>query len=248
LGRIIIAADLGLEDRVLEIGPGLGPLTARILERTPRLLAIEKDLRLVEHLREKFGALDGFELRAGDAMEILRTEPRDWSEWKVVSNLPYSVASPILVALADAPGAPRRIVATLQLEVARRVAAAEDTEAYGLLSLLLQLHYRVAGLFKIPATCFFPAPEVDSACVTLVRRETPLLTPAHAPVFSRVVKRGFSQRRKMMMKLLREDWPETVLAAAYQTVGLAVSTRAEAVSLFQFVALTRILAESGRGK
>jgi 16S rRNA (adenine1518-N6/adenine1519-N6)-dimethyltransferase len=137
------------------------------------------------------------------------------------------------------------MVATLQLEVARRAAAAENDEAYGLLSLLLQLRYESAGLFKIPATCFFPAPEVDSACLTLVRREVPLLTRELSREFCRIVKRGFSQRRKMMFKLLREDWPAPSLSDAFQELNLPVLVRAEAVSLSQFVSLTRLLAESG---
>ena len=247
LARIISAAELCAEDRVLEIGPGLGPLTERILERTRNVLAIEKDRRLIGSLHKKFAGIEKFELREGDAMEILREEPRDWSGWKVVSNLPYSVASPLLVMLAGAGGPPKRIVATLQLEVARRIVSRENEEHYGLLSLMLQLPYETAGLFKIPASCFFPAPDVDSACVTLVRREHPLLDRVHLTEFHRIVKRGFSQRRKMMLKLLREDWPETALARAFHTLGLHSTTRAEAVSLLQFAALTKLLTAAEPG-
>ncbi len=244
LRRIASAAGLEPDDKVLEIGPGLGPLTEVILERTGRVLAIEMDRRLVDYLRERFSRVPGFELREGDALAIIRTERHDWSDWKLVSNLPYSVASPLLVELAIGPAAPRLITVTLQREVAERVAAAEGGETYGTLSLLIQLRYEPAGLFKIPATCFFPAPDVDSACVTLVRREVPLLDRAESAIFIKLVKRGFSQRRKMMFKLLRQDWPEAPLRAAFDALGLNVTARAETVSLARFVALTKDLVRS----
>ena len=141
-----------------------------------------------------------------DALDYLRRLRRDWSGWKLVSNLPYSAASPMLVELAQAEGCPERMVATLQHEVARRIVAGAGREDYGVLSLLLQLRYEPGELFKIPADCFFPAPDVDSACVTLVRRERALLPERHAD-FERLVKLSFSQRRKMMHKLLKAVWP-----------------------------------------
>ena len=119
------------------------------------------------------------------------------TDWKVVSNLPYSVASPILVELARSPTSPRLNVATLQLEVAQRIGAEHGSKDYGLLSLLMQLRYELRGQFKIPASCFFPEPDVDSACITLVRRAQPLLDDKTELVFERIIKRAFSQRRKI---------------------------------------------------
>src|SRR5204863_7413176 len=136
-----------------------------------------------------------------------RNERRDWREWKLVSNLPYSVASPILVELALSECCPARMTATLQLEVAQRLTAAPGDESYGILSLLVQVNYAPNDSFKIPAACFFPQPDVDSACVTLARRPDRLLSVAQQETFVKIVKRAFSQRRKMMMKLLKEDWP-----------------------------------------
>jgi 16S rRNA (adenine1518-N6/adenine1519-N6)-dimethyltransferase len=245
LRRIVAAAELTPEDSVLEIGPGLGPLTELLLAGAGRVLAIEKDRRLVALLRERFAAaLDAgrLELLHADALEILRAPPRDWTRWKLVSNLPYSVASPILVELALAPAAPERLVATLQWEVARRLTAAPGGADYGVLTLLVQARFEPRAQFKIPAACFFPAPEVDSACVALARRPEPLLTAAQLPVFTAVVKRAFSQRRKMMFKLLKEDWPAARLGRAFAQAGLAPDVRAEAVTLEQFAQLTRTLA------
>ncbi len=282
LERIVATAALTPADQVLEIGPGLGPLTQLLLARAGQVLAIEKDARLVAVLQERFAAQiatpppaptvdssqrecrgeDGLspdfqprsanlgdepspprlKLLHADALEFLKREPRDWRDWKLVANLPYSVASPILVELAAGARAPKLVVVTLQLEVARRLMARTDDDDYGVLTLLVQLDFAPHGWFKIPPGCFFPAPEVDSACVCLARREQPLVPEALRQTFRRLVKRSFSQRRKMMLKLLKQDWPKEKLAAAFAELNISPQERAEKLSLEQFAALTRILA------
>ncbi len=244
LRRIVEAASLSRTDQVLEIGPGLGPLTELILEKSGKVMAIEKDGRLVTILQERFAGLitrGHLDLLNDDALEFLRSNPRDWSAWKLVANLPYSVASPILVELAQPDRAPSMLVATLQLEVARRIVAKPSTDDYGLLTLLLQLHYEPVGIFKIPAGCFFPPPDVDSACIVLKRRNQPLLDRAGCLRFTRIVKRAFSQRRKMMLKLLRADWDETRIGTAMEKASIGTNARAEEVSLEKFVTLTESL-------
>ena len=301
LRRIVDAAALTTVDKVLEIGPGLGPLTELLIDGAGEVFAIEKDLRLVGFLRERFGLIDQTDKspaltpalspeereknasfsttlpnlsnrssgepplpgeRAGeradtyftskilspklfllhdDALKYLQRERRDWSGWKLVANLPYSVASPILVELAQSVVPPQRLVATLQLEVARRLMATADDDDYGVLTLLVQLRYEPVDWFKIPSGCFYPEPEVDSACVVLKRRATPLLTGSGPAAFEKIVKRGFSQRRKMMLKLLKQDWPAEKLAAAFEQLSLSPQVRAEKLNLDQFVALTEIL-------
>ncbi len=241
LRRIVAAAELRPGDQVLEIGPGLGPLTELLLAQAGEVLAIEMDRRLVDFLQNRFREARHFILRHDDALEFLRREPADWSDWKLVANLPYSVASPILVELAQGARGPQRLVATLQLEVAQRLVAQAGDRDYGLLALLVQLSYQPKGLFKIPATCFFPVPDVDSACVTLIRRPEPLLNAGQTQVFTKIVKRAFSQRRKMMFKLLKEDWPVETLQRAFTQARLPAQIRAEAASLEQFVTLTQAL-------
>ena len=258
LRRIVQAAELTQQDKVLEIGPGLGPLTEVLLEKAGEVLAIEKDARLTDFLRERLdagqrsrlspsskkletGSTPVLRLLHDDALEFLRREPRDWSDWKLVANLPYSVASRILVELAQARYRPQRVVATLQLEVARRLMAGPGAADYGVLTLLIQLDYEPRGWFKIPATCFFPSPDVDSACVAFVRRVQPLLPDAYRETFVKIVKRAFSQRRKMMMKLLKQDWPEDRLTTAFAQLAIAPQTRAEAVGLELFARLAQIL-------
>ena len=266
LRRIVEAAELTKRDKVLEIGPGLGPLTELLLASAGEVLAVEKDAQLVEFLRERFkvgqasrlpservnasrslasptgsGETPALLLLHDDVLEFLRREPRDWRDWKLVANLPYSVASPILVELAQTGKRPERMVVTLQLEVARRLMAGPGEKDYGVLSLLVQLNYEARNSFKIPASCFFPAPDVDSACVTLVHRTKPLLVEEHRGTFARIVKRAFSQRRKKMLKVLKEDWPEQRLADAFGVMRLSDQVRAETLSLEQFTKLTSLL-------
>src|SRR5882724_3203653 len=252
LRRIVAAAELSRADKVLEIGPGLGPLTELLLKNAGEVLAIEKDGRLVEVLGKRFdvgaagrkletGRMPVLRLLHDDALEFLKREQRDWREWKLVANLPYSVASPILVELAQGERSPLRLVATLQLEVARRLMARAGDDDYGLLTLLVQLDFEPRESFKIPAGCFFPQPDVDSACVVLERRPAGFLPEELRGDFHAIVKRAFSQRRKMMFKLLKADWPEGALTRAFERIGLSPQVRAETVNVQQFVTLTSLL-------
>lgn len=264
LKRIVDAAELNPHDRVLEIGPGLGPLTELLLDKAAEVLAIEKDGRLVEFLQKSFGleageqafgtelteqtAVDNGATETGmlgllhdDALEFLKRERRDWSQWKLVANLPYSVASPILVELSNGSKSPERMVVTLQLEVAKRLMAKADDDDYGILTLLVQVDFEPRSWFKIPSGCFFPEPGVDSACVTLVRRPQPLLPEEQRATFVRVVKLAFSQRRKMMLKLLKQNWPVERLTEAFAKLGISPQERAEKLTLQQFVQLAGLL-------
>lgn len=241
LRRIVDAASLSKTDRVLEIGPGLGPLTELLAARAGEVLAIEKDRRLFEFLQERLAGASNLKLLNDDALEYLQRERRDWNDWKLVANLPYSVASPILVELVQSDGTPKVIVVTLQLEVARRLVAQAGDDDYGVLSLLIQLDYEPREHFKIPADCFFPAPDVDSACVVLERRATPLLPRGSRASYERLVKLGLSQRRKMMMKLLKQDWPAEKLEKAFSQLGISLQERAEKLRMEQFVELAKML-------
>jgi 16S rRNA (adenine1518-N6/adenine1519-N6)-dimethyltransferase len=261
LQKIVGAAEISHRDKILEIGPGLGPLTELLLENASEVLAIEMDARLVDFLCERFGTEERnvdlladafknsepknqageFHLLHDDALKFLKRDKRDWRDWKLVANLPYSVASPILVELACGARAPKKIVATLQLEVAKRLMAQADDDDYGILTLLVQLDFAPQSFFKIPPECFFPSPDVDSACVILNRREQPLLPENLRANFVKIVKRAFSQRRKMMLKLLKQDWPVEKLNAAFAELKISPQERAEKLSLEQFVALTEKL-------
>lgn len=273
LRRIVEAAELTGRDRVIEIGPGLGQLTELLLAEAGTVLAIEKDARLVRVLEERFdvaaigsssmpqpvrfGAVGEsgaptarcaslLTLVHADALEFFKTQQPDWRRWTLVSNLPFAVASPILVELAQLDKGPNRLIVTVQLEVARRLLAPPATPDYGVLTLLVGVSYAPCYMFKIPAGCFFPQPKVDAACVVIERRKPALLSGVDKAVFVRLVKSAFAQRRKMMLKLLKATWPEQKLVTAFGKVGLERTVRAEQASLEQFVQLTRALSSSAR--
>ena len=244
LRKIVGLAKLSDADRVIEIGPGLGPLTELLLDTAGQVTAIETDLRLAKQLEERLGQRDNFTLQHADAMKLVRKAEFDWSGHKLVANLPYSIASPLLIDLAALAGRPSAMVVTLQLEVVQRLLAQPATKEYGVLTLLIGLHYASGESFVIPRGSFYPEPNVDSGCIELLRRQTPLLPPELCPVFKKIVKRVFAERRKKMMKLLKRDWPEATVSEAFNSLGLDESIRAERVTLDQFAELTQRLSRA----
>ena len=244
LRKIVGLAKLTAADHVIEIGPGLGSLTGLLLQTAGHVTAIETDRRLVKLLDERLGERSNFTLQHADAMKIVRKLEFDWSKHKLVANLPYSIASPLLIDLAASAGRPRGMIVTLQLEVVQRLLAQSATKEYGVLTLLIGLHYATGESFVIPRGSFYPEPNVDSGCVELLCRETPLLPPELCPVFKKIVKRVFAERRKKMMKLLKRDWPEAAVVEAFDALGLDEKIRAERVTLGQFTELTQRLSRA----
>ena len=244
LRKIVGLAKLTAADHVIEIGPGLGSLTGLLLQTAGHVTAIETDRRLVKLLDERFGERSNFTLQHADAMKIVRKSKFDWSKHKLVANLPYSIASPLLIDLAASVGRPRGMIVTLQLEVVQRLLAQSATKEYGVLTLLIGLYYATGESFVIPRGSFYPEPNVDSGCIELLRRETPLLLPELCPVFKKIVKRVFAERRKKMMKLLKRDWPEAAVVEAFDALGLDEKIRAERVTLEQFAELTQRLSRA----
>ena len=206
---------------------------------------IGRELRSVVHARELLHrAVHVLVYNAAGQLFLQKrsmAKDTDWSDWKLISNLPYSVASPLLVDLAAMPRGPGRLVVTLQLEVAQRLCAVPGTKEFSKLTLLIGCRYEAGEMFRISPHCFFPEPRVDSACLTFHRRAKPLFDDALYSPFKTVVKRAFSQRRKMMRKNLKGGWPDDKIDAAMSATGLDVKIRAEKVSLVQFVELTQRL-------
>ena len=244
LRKIVGLAKLTADEPVIEVGPGLGPLTGLMLQTAGHVTAIETDRRLIKMLKDRFGQRDNFTLQHADAMKIGRKTEFDWSKHKLVANLPYSIASPLLIDLAASVGRPLAMIVTLQLEVVQRLLAQPATKEYGVLTLLIGLYYATGESFMIPRGSFYPEPNVDSGCIELLRRATPMLPPEQCPVFKKIVKRVFAERRKKMMKLLKRDWPEAAVVEAFDALGLDEKIRAERVTLEQFTELTQRLSRA----
>jgi 16S rRNA (adenine1518-N6/adenine1519-N6)-dimethyltransferase len=187
---------------LLEIGPGLGAITEVILKAGIPLVAIEKDRGLAAFLREHFDNEAHFQLHEGDALEVLPVLGQEQPFPTVCGNLPYNVSTPLIMTLLDWPQPPRRMVFTLQRELAQRLASGPGSKDYSALSILIQAEYEVSLLKKLPHSVFYPEPEIESAVVLLTARPKPLVAPEHRAAFRELVKKGFSQRRKKLSNLI----------------------------------------------
>jgi len=232
---IVKQADLTDEDYVIEIGPGLGALTEFALAKGTRVLAIEKDARLTKFLREKFRDRQ-LEVLHADALRFDVRALFAQRRVKLLGNLPYYISSQLLMKFVTYPSPISLWLFMLQKEMARRFSAAPSTSDYSALTLLVQLHHRVKYLRTIRASVFLPRPEVDSALVRITPRDPEELPACDQELFAALVRRGFSQRRKQLGKLLRQDvgdWEKTA-----QALGFDRKARAETLSLRQWIALT----------
>jgi 16S rRNA (adenine1518-N6/adenine1519-N6)-dimethyltransferase len=237
--RIVDEANIGSEDFVVEIGPGLGALTELTLAKASRVLAIEKDERLAEYLRAKFQDAP-LEIVHADALEfdprILYKQPKV----KLLGNLPYYISSQLLIKFLEYPSPISLWLLMLQKELAKRLVASPSTRDYGALTVLIQFHHRVEYLRTVSASVFLPTPEVDSALVRIVPRDPRELPECNYKVFAELVRRGFSQRRKQLGKLVRKNIPNWKDIAG--DLDLNIRARAEELSLEQWIALTNRVA------
>ena len=262
VGLIVEAARLRADDTVLEIGPGLGALTELLLEHAGRVIAIEKDGRLYEFLRERFGRRQHLHLVHADALEFDlntlaslpdSTAPSSGASFKVVANLPYSVATPVMQRLIDSPLRPPRMVFTIQREVADRLTAQPRTKDYGALTLSTQLYYEVHREHVISPRCFIPPPAVESAVVSLRLAPHPQLEPPLEAPFKKLVRAAFGQRRKMLRGVLPKAatgvaMTSPALEAALEHIGAPPTARGEELSLAQWLLLTRELVAAAPAK
>ena len=238
---IVAQLNLTPQDHLVEVGPGLGALTEYALAQCGSATLIEKDSRLAGYLQERFGKrADGNRVRAEvinlDALEfdVRALFPR--GPVKLLGNLPYYVTSPLLFQFISEPSPVAEMVLTVQSEFAERLAAQPRTKAYGALTLVVGRRWIVKSLRKLPGSVFLPAPNVDSGVIHLTPRPPGEMPECDGDLFNKLVKLGFSQRRKQLRKMLVDhvqDWP----AFAAQ-LGIAETVRAEELNLAQWIALT----------
>ena len=238
LGVIGRLAELDPNDVVLEIGPGLGVLTTYLADRVWRVHAVELDRSLEPRLREAVGERSNVTLHFGDALR-LDLAGLDPQPTKLVSNLPYNVATPLVVESLDGLPAIGHWTVMVQREVADRFFAQPSTKAYGAVSVLVQLAAKRTGFHPVSRTVFRPRPNVDSALVAFRRREL----PHDFACVKRVVTAAFAHRRKQLANSLELAGvaDRDRAAQALTAVGRDASTRAEELAPPEFVTLTRAL-------
>ncbi len=238
---IVDQANISPHDYVVEIGPGLGALTRLVLEKGARVLAIEKDRRLANFLRERLSD-PRLEVLTIDALKFDGRVLFSHRRVKLLGNLPYNISSALLFRFLNYPSPISLWLFMLQKEMALRLSASPSTRDYGSLTLHVQLHHRVQYLRTISAPVFFPKPDVDSALVRVLPRD-PLELPARDDeLLAKLIRCGFSQRRKQLRKLLQGRVTNWERAAS--TLGFNPATRAEELSLLQWISLANYIEPS----
>jgi 16S rRNA (adenine1518-N6/adenine1519-N6)-dimethyltransferase len=239
--RILDVAQVQAGERVVEVGPGLGILTAELLRAGARVTAVELDDRLADHLEERFADEPRLDLRRADVLDVDVADLAA-SPWSLVANVPYHITSPILHHVLGAEPRPQRFVLMVQREVAERIAAAPGAMSY--LSVFVQYHAEVRVSFVVPASAFEPAPEVASA--VLVGRTRPRrLDAAAEDELWRLVQAGFRERRKMLHNVLVRQLAgleRERLDAALDACGIAPERRPQTLSVEEWLALRDALA------
>ncbi|MBQ5977103.1 MAG: 16S rRNA (adenine(1518)-N(6)/adenine(1519)-N(6))-dimethyltransferase RsmA [Oscillospiraceae bacterium] len=239
-----IAEEAGLDGQtgVVEVGPGVGCLTAELAKRAGRVAAIELDRALLPVLKETLRDFDNVSIIPGDATKLdlraLAEEKLPGLRPVVCANLPYNVTTPLLTALIEA-GCFETITVMIQREVARRICAGPGSADYGAFGLFVQWHCAPELLFDVPPSCFVPQPKVTSSVIRLTRRPAPPLPVRDEKLLFRIIRAAFNQRRKTLVNALSSGLGlgkvelETVLGE----VGLDARVRGEALDIAAFAAL-----------
>lgn len=242
LGRIADALGASKADTVIEIGPGRGALTAELLARAGRVIAVEIDRDLAALSRERWGALgaDRFALVEGDVLEQ-DLGALAGGRYLLTGNVPYNITTPILFHAMRRPR-PERAVYLVQREVAERVIAAAGDEAYGALSVNVQALAHAELLFGVPAKAFDPPPKVESAVLRITPRADPVVAPEEEEAFRVLVQGAFGLRRKQMRRVLRTLWALDAerANAALGRAGIDPEARPETLGASQFATLLRV--------
>lgn len=233
---------------VLEVGPGIGPLTRELAKRAGKVVSVELDPRLYPVLAETMAGFDNFTLVEGDIMKqdlsALVAEHFDGLRPVLCANLPYNITTPLLTNCVKA-GCFTSITVLIQKEVAQRICARPGSAEYGAFSLLMQYYTVPELLFTVPNTCFVPMPKVTSAVIRCITREKPPVSVRSEAMLWRTVKAGFALRRKTLVNSLQTGFslskPE--LARILNDCGLAADIRGERLDLQEYARLSDALFE-----
>ncbi len=230
-------------ERVLEVGAGTGALTAALVQLGADVTAFDVDPDMMAILRGRDDLASAHVLQA-DALAFDYAAYAGDADWRVAGNLPYNVATPLLIALASLERPPDRIVATIQKDVADRLLAKPGTAPYGSLTVAIALTMRVERALTVPASAFYPRPNVVSSVVVLHRRSEPAAGVRDRAWFEQVVRGAFAYRRKTLVNSLSLalGLPRDRIAAAIASLALDSDVRGEALDLRTFAALADALA------
>jgi 16S rRNA (adenine1518-N6/adenine1519-N6)-dimethyltransferase len=240
LNAIVLAGEIKKDDIVLEIGPGKGALTEKLLEKAGVVIAIEKDNDLLEILQEKFKE----EIKNGKFIlineDVLNYEIKE-KNYKIIANIPYNITGAILKKFLTSENQPERMVLMVQNEVARRIVAKDGDES--ILSISVKAYGKPKIIMKVSARYFSPAPKVDSAIIAInnISRETFNKNNIKEETFWELVKNGFAHKRKVLVSNLKDLHKKEKILEIFEKLNISEKTRAEDLTLENWSAITKML-------
>lgn len=248
LNKIVNAGEVGADDCVLEIGPGLGALTDQLVARAGRVMAVEYDRGLFQILQERYAQSSNIQLVNADILGInLERLIFDYSSGerlKVIANLPYYITSPVIFKVVEAKLRWDRMIFLVQKEVAQRICAKPGTKAYGTLTVMLNYYGRAEQVGVVSKHVFYPAPQVDSAILRIIP-DWERFDPSLYESLHQVVQAAFSQRRKTILNAFESlaQWfgGKTELAGVLQQAGVDPVRRGETLNVDEFIKLAGAL-------
>lgn len=256
LDKIIRAAEIGPEDCVLEIGPGIGTMTQYLACAAGRVIAVEIDRALIPILEDTLDGYENVKIINEDVLRLdlaaLAREENGGKPLKVVANLPYYITTPIIMGLLESRAPVASMTVMVQKEVAARMQAAPGTKDYGALSLAVQYYAEPYIAANVPPNCFMPRPGVGSAVIRLTLHERPPVDVDDESLLFGIIRASFNQRRKTLANGLKNDqaldFTREEIEEAVETCGFPPSVRGETLSLEQFAALSNVLGKIRRNR
>lgn len=240
IDKIIAGTEIGPQDTVLEIGPGMGVITAEAAAQAKNVIAVEVDKSLLPILAETLAGCDNVRIINEDILKldidkIIAEETAGDGEAKVIGNLPYYITTPIIMKLLEETTV-KSITIMMQKEVADRIKAAPGSKIYGAISVAVQYYCQVEKIADVPKTVFIPQPQVDSVVLRLVRRGEPAVEVLDKGIFFACVKAGFGQRRKTLLNSLQtvRGTSKAMIEESLAAAGVEAGRRAETLSLEEF--------------
>ncbi|MDE5696332.1 MAG: 16S rRNA (adenine(1518)-N(6)/adenine(1519)-N(6))-dimethyltransferase RsmA [Lachnospiraceae bacterium] len=250
LEKIIAAAGVNQNDCVLEIGPGIGTMTQYLCENAREVVAVEIDKKLIPILeQDTLSSYDNITIINEDILKVdinaIVQEKNNGNPIKVVANLPYYITTPIITGLFESRVPLDSITIMVQKEVAERMQVGPGTKDYGALSLAVQYYAKPEVMLTVPASCFMPRPNVDSAVIKLTRHDKPPVTVSDEKLMFDIIRASFNQRRKTLVNGLGNaaglNIKKEQVLSALEKMGLSPTMRGEALTLGEFAELTELL-------
>lgn len=253
LGKIVKDGKVTKKTTVIEVGPGIGALTEQLAKKAKKVIAFEIDDRLIPVLDDTLSAYKNIEIIHSDVLKVdLKAFESDYlseaEEVVIVANLPYYITTPIIMRFLEAGMHIDRMIMMMQKEVASRISASPSTKAYGSLSIAVQYYMDAEIAFTVPKTVFMPQPNVESAIIKLTEKSTRLTDLKDEPLFFRLVRSAFVQRRKTLWNNLtsvlgKDEHTKEIIAKALEQAEIDPKRRGETLDIDEFARLANALSD-----